>query len=145
MINPLNHLKKGDDELPKVEQLGTISLEKLNEYHCDNPERRLMSLFGKVYDVTSAVDSYGPDGAYKEFPGHDITLALAHHKTDTKWMDRFVVMKENWVSACRDWEKYFDVKYPVAGRLEKWDENQDEWASLTPEEEEELEKGCSIM
>jgi hypothetical protein len=57
----------GDDavEIPEVEQLGTITLEKLNEYHCNNPDRRLLSLFGEVFDVTSSEKSYGKEGACK--------------------------------------------------------------------------------
>jgi hypothetical protein len=41
--------------------------------------------------------SYGPDGAYKEYAGHDATLALAKHKTDEEWLDRFVKMDEAWI------------------------------------------------
>ena len=64
MPNPSELAKgKAKEELPKVEQLGTISLETLNQYHCKNPDRRLVSLFGTVYDVTSSLKSYGPDGA----------------------------------------------------------------------------------
>ena len=55
------------EDLPEVEQLGTITLETLNSYNCNNPDRRLMCLFGEVYDVTSAVKKYGPDGSYAEF------------------------------------------------------------------------------
>lgn len=77
-------LLAGKVELPEVEQLGTITLEQLNEYHCENPDRRLLCMFGKVYDVTSSLKSYGPDGAYKEYAGHDVTLALAKSKTDEK-------------------------------------------------------------
>ena len=49
-------------DLPKVEQLGTISVEQLHQYHCNNSDRRCLSLFGKIYDVTSGVSSYGPEG-----------------------------------------------------------------------------------
>jgi Cytochrome b5-like Heme/Steroid binding domain len=132
-------------ELPVVEQLGTISLETLHLYHCDNPDRRLLSLFGTVYDVTSSEKSYGADGAYKEYAGHDITLALSMSKTDEKWLDRFVEMKEKWTKSARDWQAFFDQKYPVAGRLDVWDDNPGSWPALAEEETTELEKGCLIM
>jgi hypothetical protein len=64
--NPLalmNH--REGDQLPTVEQLGTINLQTLNQFHCNNPDRRIISLFGKLYDVTAAEQSYGSDGAYK--------------------------------------------------------------------------------
>jgi hypothetical protein len=73
--NPAN-LMKGKAELPEVEQLGKISLDELHEYNCNNPQRRLLSLFGDVFDVTSSEKSYGKDGAYKEYAGHDITLGV---------------------------------------------------------------------
>jgi hypothetical protein len=63
--NPLALLNGKQEELPKVEPLGTIDLTTLNTFHCDNPDRRIISLFGKLYDVTAAEQSYGSDGAYK--------------------------------------------------------------------------------
>ena len=54
---------KDKGELPEVEQLGTITLEELNKYDCNNPDRRLLCLFGTVFDVTSSEKSYGKTGA----------------------------------------------------------------------------------
>lgn len=145
MIPDPRSLFKGDTELPEVEQLGTISLEELHKYHCDNPDRRLICMFGTVYDVTSSLKSYGPDGAYKEYAGHDITLALAKQKTGDEWLDKFVKMQDKWIKDSKGWADYMAAKYPVCGRLDKWDENTDEWPELSPEELEAFEKGCIIM
>jgi hypothetical protein len=41
---------------------GTISLEELHKYHCDS-DRRLLCLFGTIFDVTSSEKGYGKDGA----------------------------------------------------------------------------------
>jgi len=142
--SPASLMKGGDAPLPEVEQMGTITLEELNKYHCNNPDRRLMSLFGVVYDVTSSLKSYGPDGAYKEYAGHDVTLALAKHKTDEKWLDRFVKMEEKWKTDAKGWGDYFAVKYPVCGKLDKWDEDPDSWPELSEEEMKEIDK-CVIM
>lgn len=145
MPSPASLIRGGEEKLPEVEQMGTISLEELNKYHCKNPDRRLMSLFGVVYDVTSSLKSYGPEGAYKEYAGHDITLALAKHKTDEKWLDRFVKMEEKWKADAKGWADYFAVKYPVCGKLDKWEnEDPDSWPELTEEELKDLEK-CVIM
>ena len=92
MPNPAQLIGSNKKDLPQVEQLGTISLETLNQFHCINPDRRCLSLFGKVYDVSAALNSYGPDGAYKEYAGHDITLAIGAHVTGEKWLDMFVKM-----------------------------------------------------
>ena len=139
----------GDDstnDLPVVEQLGIINVEKLNAYHCENPDRRLICMFGKVYDVTSSIDNYGPQGSYKEYAGHDITLALSMNKTDIKWMDKFVKMDEKWLKAARGWSEFYDAKYPLAGTLDVWESaDQDSWPMLDAEERIEFEKGCVIM
>lgn len=132
-------------ELPQVKQLGTITLEELHKYHCENPDRRCLSMFGTIYDVTSGVKSYGPDGAYKEYAGHDITLALSNHKTQEEWLDRFVKMKDKWYEDAKKWEEYFATKYPVCGRLDKWEEDVESWPELSADEVEAFEKGCVIM
>mmetsp|Transcript_24314 Transcript_24314/g.68342 ORF Transcript_24314/g.68342 Transcript_24314/m.68342 type:complete len:151 (+) Transcript_24314:175-627(+) len=146
--NPLS-LVKGNgnkEELPVVEQIGTISLTELNTYHCNNPKRRLLSLFGTIYDVTSSEKSYGKDGAYKEYAGHDITLAIGLMKTDEKWLDRFVKMEDKWVKDAEGWVEYMASKYPECGKLDKWDEEgaPDAWPELSDEEKKELEQ-CVIM
>jgi predicted heme/steroid binding protein len=87
--NPASLTSGERTDLPEVEQMGTMTLEALHQYHCNNPDRRMLSLFGTIYDVTSSLKSYGPDGAYKEYAGHDITLALANHKTDERYVDLF--------------------------------------------------------
>lgn len=63
--NPLNLVKGAKKEETEVEQLGTISLEELHKYHCNNEERRLLCLFGTIFDVTSSEKGYGKDGACK--------------------------------------------------------------------------------
>ena len=63
--NPLNLAKEAKKEDAEVEQLGTISLEELHKYDCNNESRRLLSLFGIVFDVTSSEKGYGKDGACK--------------------------------------------------------------------------------
>jgi hypothetical protein len=61
--NPANFAKGDKTDLPETEQLGTISLEKLHEFDCNNPDRRILSLFGILFDVTSSEKGYGEDGA----------------------------------------------------------------------------------
>lgn len=141
--NPAN-LMKGNIELPEVEQLGTLTLEELNKYDCKNPDRRLLCLFGQIFDVTSSEKSYGKDGAYKEYAGHDITLAIGLMKTDEQWLDRFVKMEKKWVDDAKGWVEYMESKYPKCGKLDKWDEDQETWPELTEEEKEALNK-CIIM
>ena len=63
--NPSDLAKEAKKGEGSVEQLGTISVEELNKYHCNNEERRLLSLFGTIFDVTSSEKGYGKDGACK--------------------------------------------------------------------------------
>lgn len=145
--NPLQLLSGSGKkaELPNVEQLGTIDLPTLNQYHCNNPTRRLISVFGTLYDVTLAESSYGAEGSYKEYAGHDMTLAISKSKLDSKWLDRFVNMREEWVESAKGWAQYYDAKYPVAGKLDKWEEEMSTWDEMPADEVEEFEQGCTIM
>ena len=63
--SPSELAKDATKEQTEVEQLGTITLEELNKYHCNNEERRLLSLFGIIFDVTSSDKGYGKNGACK--------------------------------------------------------------------------------
>jgi hypothetical protein len=60
--NPTS-LIKGNAEIPEVDQLGTVTLDDLHKYDCNNPERRILSLFGTLFDVTSSEKGYGKEGA----------------------------------------------------------------------------------
>jgi predicted heme/steroid binding protein len=145
MPNPTS-LKGAKKELPEVEQMGIMTLEALHAFSCENPDRRLLSIFGKIYDVTSSVNGYGSDGAYKEFAGHDITLAIATSKTGTDWLDKFCKLEEKWITDATRWADYFESKYPIAGKLDKWENGASEtWEPLSEEEKEALGKSCVIM
>ena len=61
--NPADLAKDATKAEELVEHLGTITLEELNKYNCNNEERRLLSLFGIIFDVTSSEKGYGKDGA----------------------------------------------------------------------------------
>lgn len=133
------------EDLPEVEQLGTISLETLHSYDCNNPTRRLMCLFGEVYDVTAADKKYGPDGSYKEFAGHDITLTLGAGQMGDKWLDKYIKFDTAWKEGAEKWVDYYAAKYPKCGRLDKWDEDPDTWPAPSEEEREALNSQCVIL
>ena len=61
--NPTDLAKTAKKDETEVEQVGTITLEELHKYNCENEDRRMLSLFGIVFDVTSSEKSYGKNGA----------------------------------------------------------------------------------
>jgi len=63
--NPADLAKEAKKDETEVQQLGTIGLEELHKYDCNNEERRLLSLFGIIFDVTSSEKGYGKNGACK--------------------------------------------------------------------------------
>ena len=81
--NPADLAKDVTKAEELVEQLGTITLEELNKYHCNNQERRLLSLFGIIFDVTSSEKGYGKDGACKFINYGGIQLDLLQFLTFT--------------------------------------------------------------
>lgn len=133
------------EPLPDVEQMGEITLDELHKFDCNNPNRRCLSVFGTIFDVTSHEDKYGPEGAYKAFAGHDATLCLGSGKLDTVWLDKFVQMTDKHKETAKEWETFYRNKYATAGTLRKWTEDQDQWEKLSEEELEKLNADCIIM
>lgn len=73
---------------------------------------------GKVYDVSTARQFYGPDGVYP-FAGRECARALAKMSTEEK--DLVKVNPSELSAAERDtldqWIGKFDYKYPIIGRV----------------------------
>eukprot|EP01084_Bolivina_argentea_P294399 506513_1 len=143
--NAIISSEKKKKPLPRVENLGCITLKELNQYTCNHETRQLISIFGTIYDVTAATDKYGKNGVYKEFAGHDITLALGAGKLDSKWLDTFVQMSDKQIDSAQGWVEFYETQYPVCGTLKKWKEDQSKWPKLSKEEQEELDAECIIM
>lgn len=80
---------------------------------------------GRVFDVTTGRQFYGPGGPYENFAGRDASRGLACGSFDedmlTKDLDGPLdplgdLGPEEW-EALRGWEEQFDSKYLVVGRL----------------------------
>lgn len=63
--NPATLMKGGNKDIPEPSgpMLGTITLDELHTYDCNNPNRRIFSLFGTLFDVTTSEKGYGKNGA----------------------------------------------------------------------------------
>jgi len=84
-----------------------------------------LSVRGRVFDVTSGRNFYGPGGPYANFAGRDASRGLAHGSFDedmlTKDLDGPLddlkdLNEEHW-DALRGWEDRFSEKYLVVGKL----------------------------
>lgn len=72
------------------EPMGVMSVEDLAHYSWENPQRRYMiSVYGKVFDVSDRPDKYGPDGPYTELTGVDITWGLFTGIDSEEYTNRF--------------------------------------------------------
>jgi len=115
------------------ESLGSISVEQLHTFDCHNESRRLISLMGRIFDVTDD-DMYAKDGQLAVHSGHDITLCMATGKYSEKWLDRFVQMKPKFKKSAEQALKEFTDSFRSVGQLDKWATDRRKWARLTAEE-----------
>jgi membrane-associated progesterone receptor component len=84
-----------------------------------------LAVRGRVFDVTSGRNFYGPGGPYANFAGRDASRGLACGSFDedmlTKDLDGPLDTLENLdaeqLDALRGWEERFEEKYLVVGKL----------------------------
>jgi len=72
---PSKLMGKSSGGPPPAEFIGEMTVVELNQYDF-NSERRLLSIFSKIFDISHRPDKYGPEGSYKEFAGVDILSGL---------------------------------------------------------------------
>eukprot|EP00466_Bigelowiella_natans_P012070 jgi/Bigna1/68782/fgenesh1_pg.7_\ len=95
------------DEEEQAEMVGELNLAELSQFNGVLHERLLVSVEGKIYDVTRRWDLYGPSKKYNVFTGNDATYALATMSTEKEQKQ---ILGE-WIA------KYKENKYPVVGKL----------------------------
>lgn len=87
----------------------------------DEASPLLLSIFGRVYDVTQGQKFYGPTSAYHMFAGHDVTYALSTGcKTDYCLEDADAAdLTEAQLTEGKRWLSFFQLhdKYPFVGKL----------------------------
>jgi len=84
-----------------------------------------LAVRGRVFDVTSGRNFYGPGGPYANFAGRDASRGLAFHSFDEDMLtkdldgplDALADLGKEEIDTLRDWEDRFDSKYLVVGRL----------------------------
>lgn len=84
-----------------------------------------LSVRGRVFDVTSGKNFYGPGGPYENFAGRDASRGLASGSFDEDMLtknlngplDDLRDLDGEQNQALMDWEERFTEKYLVVGRL----------------------------
>lgn len=84
-----------------------------------------LAVRGRVFDVTSGRNFYGPGGPYENFAGRDASRGLALHSFDEEVLtkdldgplDDLAGLDDEALDSLRGWEERFESKYLVVGRL----------------------------
>jgi len=84
-----------------------------------------LAVRGRVFDVSSGRNFYGPGGPYANFAGRDASRGLAFHNFDEEMLtkdldgplDPLTDLGPDELESVRGWEERFESKYLVVGRL----------------------------
>jgi predicted heme/steroid binding protein len=104
--------KRVFDKMPKQD----FTLEQLKQFDGVKSDGRLLvGILGKVFDVSSAADFYGPGGPYSVFAGHDASRALATFSVDASQFkdeyDDLNDLKPSQLESVKEWEMQFLGKF----------------------------------
>lgn len=131
------------------EPVGLLSPSELEEYGCDNRDRRyLLSVYGNIFDVSDRPDKYDPDGPYASLTGKDLTWGLFAGVDTVEYTNKFYDLfkardmgKDKLIGVC-SWLAWYETEYgkPV-GKLEPWQRE----AELPAPPLEEIEEACVVM
>ncbi|KAJ7958469.1 membrane steroid-binding protein 2-like [Quillaja saponaria] len=93
--------------------------QQLIQFNGTDPSKPIyLAVKGRVFDVTTGQSFYGPGGPYALFAGKDASRALAKmSKNDEDITPSLDGLSEKEIGVLTDWEKKFEAKYPVVGRV----------------------------
>ncbi|PVU90650.1 hypothetical protein BB559_000996 [Furculomyces boomerangus] len=105
--------------------VSTYNLSQLSEFDGSGPTKIiLIGICGKVYDVTSKPQFYGPQGPYGVFAGRDATMALAKNSLTSEFIPKsgdkiydLSQLSDKEKEALDGWVSFFDNKYEVVGSV----------------------------
>lgn len=124
--DPLDGLDfDGEEEHEKT----TYTSAELAEYgNGKDGKPLLLSVFGRVYDVSAGAKFYGEEGSYHMFAGKDVTRALSTGCKEEKCLVRSTNgLSEKQLNEGKRWLSFFQLhdKYPFVGLLEE--DSRDDW------------------
>ncbi|XP_077238178.1 membrane-associated progesterone binding protein 2 [Tasmannia lanceolata] len=93
--------------------------EKLKEFNGSDASKPIyVAVKGRVFDVSAGKSFYGPGGAYCMFAGKDASRALGKmSKNEEDVCGSLDGLSEKEMEVLNDWEKKFEAKYTVVGRI----------------------------
>jgi len=96
-----------------------LTSQQLKEFDGSNPSKAIyISIKSTIYDVSAAGNFYGPGGPYAIFAGREASRALAKMSQKEEDVNGEIAdLSEKEIGVLEDWEKKFQAKYPVVGRL----------------------------
>ncbi|GAA0165536.1 hypothetical protein Leryth_012678 [Lithospermum erythrorhizon] len=96
-----------------------LTIEQLRQYSGGDASKPIyVAIRGRIFDVTTAITFYGPGGAYSMFAGKDASRALAKmSKEEEDVCANLDGLTDKELGVLADWEKKFQAKYPVVGRV----------------------------
>jgi membrane-associated progesterone receptor component len=103
----------------------TFTPPMLLPYNGTNNMPVYLAVRGRVFDVTSGRNFYGPGGPYENFAGRDASRGLALGSFDEEMLtkdlqgplDKLENLGPDEMEALRGWEERFEEKYLVVGKL----------------------------
>lgn len=103
----------------------TFTPPTLRPFDGTNSQPVYVAVNGRVFDVTSGRNFYGPGGPYANFAGRDATRGLACSSFDEDMLttdlegplDDLKGLGDEEKSTLRGWEERFSEKYLVVGKL----------------------------
>ncbi|KAJ8775383.1 hypothetical protein K2173_023148 [Erythroxylum novogranatense] len=96
-----------------------FTAEQLSHYNGSDASKPIyVAIKGRVFDVSTGKNFYGPGGSYSMFSGKDASRALAKmSKNEEDVCPSLDGLSDKEIDVLTDWEKKFEAKYPVVGRV----------------------------
>ncbi|EGG13724.1 cytochrome b5 domain-containing protein [Cavenderia fasciculata] len=96
-----------------------FTLEELSKYNGVNGNQIYVSVNGKVFDVSSKPEFYGPGKSYNLFAGHDATTCLGKNNLTKESLDKLDTtdFTPEQKANLEKWLKVYESKYPLVGSL----------------------------
>ncbi|KAF3766757.1 hypothetical protein M406DRAFT_60917 [Cryphonectria parasitica EP155] len=118
---------------PPATVFRTFTPRTLLPYNGENGNPIYFAVRGRVFDVTSGANFYGPGGPYENFAGRDASRGLACGSFDQDMLTEDLdgplypldKLQPDELEALQGWEDQFSSKYLVVGKLVPVGEEED--------------------